>query len=209
MCEGGYRMKGMIFSRGRATGIVVILSIVFLFGMSWAAEEFSADFISKSSDPRDMPGQGKIYMKGNRLRIESSGSATISDPDRGVLLIIMEQQRMYMEQPLQNAGGRMQEWNSSMENAAKKVGTETVSGLKCTKYELESGGHKVTYWISEKISFPVKMEDRNGSMLLKNIEFGNVPGSLFELPPGYQKFSMPSIGGGMPGMPGGMGMPSK
>jgi hypothetical protein len=202
-------MKGMIFSRGVTTGVAVILSLVFLFGMSWAAEDFSADFISKSSDPRDMPGQGKIYMKGNRMRIESSGAVTISNPDRGIIRIIMEQQRMYMEQPLQKAGGRMQEWNSSMENAAKKVGTETVSGLKCTKYELESGGYKVTYWISEKISFPVKMEDRNGSMLLKNIKLGKVSESLFELPPGYQKFSMPSMGGGMPGMPGGMGTPTK
>jgi hypothetical protein len=206
-------MKGMIFRRGGATGVAVILSLVFLFGISWAAEEFSADFISKSGDPRDMPGQGKIYMKGNRMRIESSGAATIANPDQGVLWIIMEKQRMYMEQPLQNAGGRMQEWNSSMENAAKKVGTETVSGLKCTKYELESGGYKVTHWISKKISFPVKTEDSNGYMLLKNIKFGNVPGSLFEIPPGYQKFSMPAMGGGMPGgmpgMPGGMGMPKQ
>jgi hypothetical protein len=206
-------MKGMIFRRGGATGVAVILSLVFFFGMSWAAEDFSADFISKSSDPRDMPGQGKIYMKGNRMRIESSGAATIANPDQGVLWIIMEKQRMYMEQPLQNAGGRMQEWNSSMENAAKKVGTETVSGLKCTKYELESGGYKVTHWISKKISFPVKTEDSNGYMLLKNIKFGNVPGSLFEIPPGYQKFSMPAMGGGMPGgmpgMPGGMGMPKQ
>ena len=82
-------MKGMIMSRGIATGVVVILSLVCVFGMSWAAEEFSADFISKSSDPRDMPGQGKIYMKGNRMRIESSGAVTISNPDKGVLWIII------------------------------------------------------------------------------------------------------------------------
>jgi hypothetical protein len=195
-------MKKLIFSRGIATGVMVILSLLCLFGMSWAAEEFSADFISKSSNPRDMPGQGKIYMKGSRMRIESPGTATISNPDKGVLWIIMEQQRMYMEQPLQNTGGRMQKWNSSMQNAAKKVGTETVSGIKCAKYELESGGYKVTYWISKKISFPVKMKDSNGYMLLKNIKLGDVPGSLFKLPPGYQKLSMPSMGGGMPGMPG-------
>ena len=96
-----------------------------------------------------------------------------------------------------------------MAKAAKEVGKETVSGIKCTKYEMVTEGRKVHYWISKKIAFPVKVEDANGSMTLKNIKVGDQPDSLFQVPSGYRKFAMPGMGKGMPGMPGGMKPPSK
>ena len=199
-------MKGMVCGRQAVLGIVLVLSVLCFFGVSWAGEDFSADFTSKSTEPQDMPGQGKIYVKGNTMRMECSGAITIFNPDQGVVWILMAPQRMYMEQPIQNASGRMQQWNKEMERAAKKVGKESVSGLKCTKYELEHEGAKSYYWISDKIDFPVKMQDGNGSMLLENIQIGKVSGDLFKIPAGYRKFSMPS---GASGMPGGMGLPSR
>lgn len=189
-------------------GLIVVLGGIFfftLFSGIAAADDFSADFISKSSDPSDMPGKGKMYMKDGQMRMEMEGAVTIFRPEKGVMWILMEEQKMYMEQPLQGQG-RMQSWNAGLANACNKVGKETVSGLVCTKYELKDQSPKVYYWISEKIDFPVKIQDDNGYMLLKNIKLGNVSGNLFELPAGYQKFAIP---GGMPGMPGGMsgGMP--
>jgi hypothetical protein len=49
------------------------------------------------------------------------------------------------------------------------------------------------------IKFPVKMAAVDGSwtMEYKNINMGTQPDSLFELPSGYKKMTMPS----MPGMP--------
>ena len=185
--------------------IILILSLFCSFGLSLAAEDFSADFVSKSSDPKDMPGQGKIFMKGTTMRFEAGGAMTITNPEKGVTWILMPQQKMYMEQAYQPMG-RTQQWDDNMSNAAKKVGKETISGIKCTKYEHVSDGHKVYYWISKKIAFPVKVQDDNGHMILKNIKTGNQPDSLFQVPSGYQKFAMPGMGKGMPGMmPGGGG----
>jgi outer membrane lipoprotein-sorting protein len=57
-------------------------------------------------------------------------------------------------------------------------------------------------WISEKLNFPIKteMEGSSGSMSMeyKNIQEKKIPDSLFNVPAGYQKMSMPS----MPKMPG-------
>lgn len=184
----------------------VIVFFVLLAGTA-AASGFSADFISKSSNPQDMPGKGKMFMKEGLMRMEMAQAVTIIRPDKSVMWILMDREKMYMEQPMQVTGqGRMKEWTPNMEKIAVKVGKETVSGYKCTKYELKEEGHTFYYWISKKIAFPVKVQDENGYMLLKNIETGNVSDRLFELPTGYQKFAMP---GGMPGMPGGTsgGMP--
>lgn len=193
------------------SGLILALGGIFffvLFSGTAAAAGFSADFISKSSDPQDMPGKGKMFMKDGLMRMEMSQAVTIIRPDKGVMWILMDRQKMYMEQRMQGTGqGRMQEWTPNLEKTAKKVGKETVSGYSCRKYELTQEGHTLYYWISKKISFPIKVQDDNGHMLLKNIKTGNVSDHLFELPQGYQKFAMP---GGMPGgMSGGMpqGMP--
>lgn len=184
----------------------ILFTVLFLAGTALAGD-FSADFISNSSDPSDMPGKGKLYMKNGMMRMEMAGAVTIIRPDRGVMWILMEQEKMFMEHGAPAQSGRMQEWTPALADAAKKVGKETVSGFSCTKYELQQEGSKVLYWISDKISFPVKMQDPNGYMLLENIRLGGLSNGLFEVPAGYRKMEMPS----MPGMPpGGMpqGMPS-
>jgi len=145
-----------------------------------------------------MPGKGKIYMKGRLMRMEYPQAVTITRADKGVVWILMTEQNMYMEQAYQPHPG-MENWTPEMEKKAKKVGTESVSGLTCTKYEMQGYEGTVHYWVSKKIDFPVKMEDVNSSMHLENIKIGKVSGDLFEIPSGYQKFSMTSGGTGMPG----------
>ncbi|PKN28236.1 MAG: hypothetical protein CVU64_14305 [Deltaproteobacteria bacterium HGW-Deltaproteobacteria-21] len=167
------------------------------------AADFSADMIISTGGEED--AKGKIYMQGNRMRMEMDGdgdenAVTISRPDKKVVWILMPEEKMYMEQPYPE-DPKMKEWTSSMEEQSKFIGNETVSGLTCKKYQAQD--KETYYWISEKLNFPVKTQDPDGSMLLKNIKIGNVPGSLFELPKGYEKFSMPAIPGGMPqGFPG-------
>jgi hypothetical protein len=198
--KGGYRMRSMVCARRSVMGIVGVLGLFCFMGVAWA-DDFSADFVSKSNDPSRMPGKGKIYMKDQRMRMEHPQAVTISRPDKGVMWMLIPGQNMYVEQPYRPSPG-LQKWSPEMESRARKVGTESVSGLMCTKYEIRGNQGTVHYWISEKIDFPVKMQDSGNSMLLENIKIGTVSGDLFEVPAGYRKFAMPSGGGGMPGRPG-------
>jgi hypothetical protein len=195
-------MKARRCGRQAAQGIVMVLMCFCFIGTTWA-DDFSADFIATSQSQSRMPGKGKIYMRGQLIRMEYPQAITIARPDKGMVWILMPGQNMYMEQPYQPPPG-METWAPEMEKRAKKVGTESVSGLTCTKYEMQGYEGTVYYWVSKKIDFPVKIEDTNSSMLLENIKIGKVSGDLFELPSGYQKFSMPSGG---TGMPGGRGFP--
>jgi len=177
----------------------MVLALFCFTGIAWA-DDFSADFIATSKAQSQMPGKAKIYMKGQLMRMEYPQAVTIARPDKGVIWILMTVQNMYMEQSYQPTPG-MKKWTPEMEKAAKKVGTESVSGLMCTKYEMRGDQGRMYYWISKKIDFPVKMQEShsNSSMLLENIKIGTVSGDLFEIPSGYQKLSMPSGGTGMPG----------
>jgi hypothetical protein len=150
--------------------------------------------------------KGKVYMQAGKMRMELDGAGdkavTISRPDKKLTWVLMPDEKMYMEQAHQE-DPKIREWTPDREARSKLLGEETVSGLPCKKYQGE--GKDTFYWISDKIGFPVKTQDPHGSMLLRNIQIGAVPGSLFEVPPGYEKFSIPQ----MPSMPGGMmpGMP--
>jgi hypothetical protein len=197
-------MKTRVCGRQAARGIVMVLVFFCFIGITWA-DDFSADFIATSIAPSQTSGKGKIYMKGRLMRMEYPQAVTIARPDKGVVWILMQGQNMYMEQPYQPPPG-MERWSPEIETKATKVGVESVSGLRCTKYEMRGYEGRVHYWVSKKIDFPVKIQDSNGSMLLENIKIGKVSGDLFEIPSGYQKFSMPSGG---TGMPGGMGFPPR
>jgi hypothetical protein len=70
-----------------------------------------------------------------------------------------------------------------------------VDGKTADKYRIvyASGNQKVAFltWIVSGLNIPAKTaaEDGSWSMEYKNIKTGRQPDSLFEIPPGYKKFS--------------------
>jgi hypothetical protein len=96
------------------------------------------------------------------------------------------------------------------EVSRKKIGSETVNGHPTTKYEVTAKtDDKVTQihqWWATDIHFPVKTAavDGSWSMEYRDIKIGSQPDSLFEVPAGYKKMSIPGMPGDMkikiPGM---------
>ena len=174
------------------------------------AGEFSADMIQKSPMGNS---EGKVFVKGENLRQEMNiggeKQIMIFQKDKGIVWVLMPELKMYMEM---TAGGQQNmapPTPGEMEKMGDKkyLGEEKVNGYKCKKYRYTSNDPSVgttTMWISKKLNFPIKteMEGSSGpmSMEYKNIQEKKLPESLFEIPAGYQKMSMPSMPN-MPGMP--------
>ena len=185
--------------------MVILFLTVPAFSGSSNAVDFSADMVNK------LPmGEinGKMFFKGGNFRQEmmmgGQKHITIFRKDKGLVWVLIPAQMMYME---------MQE--GSRQNMApvdldaidkmgekKYLGKEKVNGYMCSKYRYtlhdKSSGTAI-YWISEKLNFPVKMEmdGQSGHMVMeyKNISEKTVPASLFNIPDGYQKMSMPMMPG--------------
>jgi len=139
--------------------------------------------------------------------------------------VLMDAQHMYMELPQQIAGQRnpyaytffrtgdveaaCSDWAQQTRNngaSCHKIGSDTVSGRSCVKYEgTNQQGDTTTFWIDPKLRFPIKAVGKNSSWEVRNIQEGSQAASLFEVPAGYSKFQMPNI----PNMPnmGGMQRP--
>lgn len=185
------------------------LFVLLLAGVAAAQSDFSAEIVNGKND-----ASGKIFISKDKIRFESgkkdprNSGAMIMNMGTQTALVVMDQQHMYMELPVQMANQR-QAYNffraGDVENACSswltngknkggtchKVGSDTVNGRSAIKYEgTNANGDSGFFWIDPKIAFPVKWEGKNGTGELRNIQEGSQPASLFEVPAGYTKMDM-------------------
>jgi outer membrane lipoprotein-sorting protein len=191
-------------------GLIVVILFLILPALSVSshAADFSADMINQSPMGNI---KGKMFFKKGNFRQEmmmgGQKQITIFRKDKGVVWVLMPAQMMYMEM---QAGGRQDMAPVDPDEIdklgeKKYLGKEKVNGYMCSKYRYtlhdKSSGTAI-YWISDKLKFPIKMkmDGTSGDMTMeyRNIREKTVPASLFSIPDGYQKMSMPM----MPGMPG-------
>lgn len=180
------------------------VALVFLMVSLAQTAEFSAVMISRSGVHQL---QGKIYKKGENIRLDIStpegDGISIFRADKKVRWMIMPGQKFFIEMPLSEEElSKTLNWPKD-EASMKKVGTEKLHGYDTEKYETTidtgAGKKKVTFWMAKKLGVPIKMEsaDKSFTQDYQDIKVGGLSDSLFEIPAGYQKMTMPA---GMPKM---------
>lgn len=186
-----------------------------LASVASAQSDFSADVYELQKS--DTAAQAKIYLSKDKIRVEPArkdargGGAFIMDLGTQTSIVLMDQQRMYMELPVQMAAQRnaynffrvgdvenaCSSWLNEGRNkggSCHKVGTDTVNGRSAIKYEgTNANGDSGTFWVDPKIAFPIKWQGKNSSGELRNIQEGAQPASLFAVPAGYNKLDMGNI----------------
>jgi outer membrane lipoprotein-sorting protein len=180
----------------------IIAAVLFCLAASLVqAAEMSADVIT-TAEGQTM--HGKIFMKGDKIRNEfqAGGQTQVSilRPDQKKVWLLMPAEKMYMEMPITEETQEKMLIKKPEEQAKMKlVGTETVNGFECEKYEYEvTAPHKNQavkhfVWIAKKLQMPIKAMAADGSfsMEYQNIKMGGVADSLFEVTQGYQKMAIP------------------
>ena len=203
----GESMIKRFMSRVELFGAIFLITVM-LLSVSVNAADITADMIHKSSMGSF---KGKMFLKGDNLRqemnIRGEKQITIFRKDKGVVWILMPGQMIYMEMMAGSHKNMAPVDPDELEKIGKKkfTGKEKVNGYMCSKYHYTFNDPSMgaaTYWISEKLNFPVKMEmdGPSGPMVMeyRNIQEKTVSDNLFNIPSGYQKMSMPI----MPGMQG-------
>ncbi|MFC1496508.1 DUF4412 domain-containing protein [Candidatus Margulisiibacteriota bacterium] len=183
---------------------LLLIGLIALIGCSGGGgkvgmpQEYSAEYISSAGGVEQ---KIKLNFAKDKWRMEAPGATTIVRKDKNVVWILMHEQKMYMEQKMENqysmgiAGS-----SSGGEIKRKKVGSEKVDGIECYLYKVtckpEDGGAETStfQWINPK-GFPIKMAAEDGSWIsmYKNVKPGKQPKALFEIPSGYKKFKMPKF----------------
>lgn len=161
----------------------------------------------------------QVYHIPGRERVEFDAGgqkmATIMLFDRKVAWILIPQMNAYTETNIERYISHTPQGFDVVEHT--KVGTETVNGYKAVKYHTtfhikdDASGSTYTgsgyYWIVND-SIPIKMDlngtDKKGkpyhvTIELTNLKIGPQDPSLFELPAGYHKMSVPAMSGSSSG----------
>jgi outer membrane lipoprotein-sorting protein len=187
-------------------------------------QPFSADFSTTSANG-NANMKGKFFFSLAKVRMDMTDTgqrqaagpfggkmSMIMDGDAKMAYMLMPDQQMYMEFPT-NANNpmtqRQTQWQDfkgdpctfSKDQGAtcKKLGTETVNGRSCDKWEVtEKSGRKETLWIDQKLHFPIRMTDGQITSDFTNIKEGAQDASLFKVPAGYRKFDASMMGGQRP-----------
>lgn len=205
-----------------------IILFVLLFGFcgviiapSIQADEFTASYSAMEtiSTPRGEM-TSRVFVAPRMKRMEMEGATQVLRFDKEVMWVLMPKQKMYMEKPIAAAPGGSANLKFI---ERKKLGQETVNGIKATKYKtvaVDKDGNRLegfSWRSTEGILVKNDMKTTGGgrSMTVKtelsDLKVGSQNPALFEVPEGFNKFAMPSgMGKGMPGgLPGGMKIPTR
>jgi len=178
--------------KGSIRFVLAIMAIFFTASTVLAAD-FSCDVVQTSKAGTI---NQKFFISGDKLRTETAGSIAIIRPDKNVMWMLMPEQKMYMEMPLDpsKVPATSEKYPGEIERAL--IGKEDVDGRMTDKYRIVYTAGEVKtaifQWFAPDIGIPVKTaaEDGSWTMEYKNIETGSQPDSLFEIPDGYSKMSM-------------------
>jgi outer membrane lipoprotein-sorting protein len=206
-------MRSKVFS---GLAICVLILSFSPAALAQSPQPFSADFSTVSTDGR-VAAKGKFHFSAPRIRMDmaeaggrqAGGAGKMSmivDGDKKASYMLMPEQQMYMEflasdnNPARQRMPRVEDYRadpcSSREFAScKKLGTETVNGRACDKWEaVEKNGDKHTMWVDQKLHFPIKSQTGGMTTEFTNIKEGTQDAALFTIPPGYRKFDAGAFG---------------
>ena len=185
---------------------VFFMASILLTGLSVFAappDNFTATMVSSGME---MP-MAKI---GTKSRVENPGMkglVTINLADAKKTIMMNRVGKTYYEQPIQNQERTPDVHDPDMVFDKKKVGTDTIDGHPCIKYDAvfyrkskPEEKHKATIWEAQDLKdFTIQTEftvpanpNHQGSggkmiMKFKDIRLGAATASMFEVPGDYKK----------------------
>jgi outer membrane lipoprotein-sorting protein len=194
--------------------ILLAIAITLISGMAWATEKYSRPKVEYSADSitetEQMTMTAKVYSAPDKERREQEMGQMkhilIMRLDKKVSWMLMPDQGMYMEMPLNESSEKSPDMsNYKIEQSV--VGKEEVNGVMATKNKIimtDTQGNKFGGFMwTTKEGIMVKMDaigKTEGSKMrmkmdLKNLKIGKQDPALFEIPAGMNKMSMPNMGG--------------
>ena len=157
------------------------------------------------------PGQTvmtmKVWLKGEKMRnegtFEGQSMTYILDRSKQLSYVYIPSQNIAMTMDfgkVQESVGEspVEQTESVTKYNPATLGTEVLDGKTCLVIEYTTETEQVKMWLWTKYGWPIRTEsvtaEGTSVVELKNIEFGNIPDSMFELPAGAQMMEIPMFG---------------
>lgn len=180
--------------------LMVLILVLSLVGMTSAMDNVEYNAVYLLTNGKETLTQ-KLYFSNDKMRMEMDGKkgekiSMIVRVDKNVTWILMDEQKMYMEQKVDpEMVKQYAKQFEGYETKLTKIGSEKLLGYDCDIYENVEGKNKYKYWlVKNKNAVLRSILFENGKEKLrieaKEINFGKQADSIFEIPSGYQKLAL-------------------
>ncbi len=175
------------------------------------APDFSTDMVSRIDyNGHIVDMQSKMFKGKDKVRVETqvhtaqgtTNGVSITRMDKGVIWIILPQQKSYMEMKLKPADiAKYKEISAAGEGRGKFIDTLKVDGKQADRYDIAKASCKGYSYFQTGTMLPMKIDLDCGAKHtitdFRNMKVAAQPQSLFEVPAGYKLLNAP----GKPQMP--------
>ena len=131
------------------------------------------------------------------MTVEGQLVVTLMDMDAHTMYMYYPDQNMAMMMTYEPTESAIDEAQAISDYNPTIIGHETLDGKVCLVVEYTVEGATATMWIWEQHGFPIKIEmtTTEGTVIIeyKNIEFVDIPDSMFELPEGVEITEIPGM----------------
>jgi cytoskeletal protein RodZ len=132
-----------------------------------------------------------VWAKNNRKRMEMTQQGMnivmLIDTSARTMYTFMPAQNLAMKIPFDSAqvpNSPADDTASIQDSNARIISTETIDGKVCAVVEFTSGQVSGRMWIWQEKGLPIRVEAGGITVEYKNLDFADIPDSMFELPAG-------------------------
>jgi hypothetical protein len=191
------------------------------YGQLPQATPFSADMqIDYLAGAEPQHWHGKLQVDGGHMRFDlqnppHQGPTVLTNFATQTDDVLLPPMKTYVEHPVSDAHARgpalamrdLRPYNpdnpckNQFNMSCRRIGVEPVSGRACDHWELSGKDQVVNLWLDQKLHFPLKSVTEDATVALSNINVGEQPASLFQIPADYKKMNMNPKPGTVPSPP--------
>ena len=188
---------------------VSLFAILLAAGLAAGQAEWSAVVVDTGK--AEAPTSLKIYFGGEKVRLEPQmwvrGSVTspfiLLDRTTRSGIIVVPADKGYLDAPqdmIEQYRGFAAGWNidtfctgwlktqQNLDGTCRRLSDESVNGREALRYEASNSNGAITrLWFDRKLRMMVKWEAGKNGGEMRNIQEGQQPSALFEIPAGYTK----------------------
>lgn len=155
----------------------------------------SVSYVMEITAPGTPTITTQMWVERNKMRTEMTEQdetiVTLIDYDAGTMYVYMPDENMAIRMDFgQVTPPDYEDVQDIPAYDYTIIGTDTEDGKVCLVVEYSYGGDTVKSWIWKEHGFPVRVETTTAEgttvIVYRDIDFGDIDDSMFELPPGVQ-----------------------
>ena len=149
--------------------IIFTVGLLFLFTIEVFPQDHFQGKVTFQVTEEGQTNKISYLVKGNKFRIEPGQNEQMGmgvilfDADKNLMTVLMNEQKMYMQMPLDNSAGMMDDESTGDEYFVKTGESKNIMGYSCDQFKYTDGEESGFAWMTKELGPFMFMRDPEGA----------------------------------------------